>query len=87
MAEKVAVIDKYYIENFANFLQKMQDSEDVDGNSLLHNSMLVYGGAIADGRFYQAEKQPMSNLFVRMLDLMGAPVNNFGDSNGKLSLA
>lgn len=110
LAEKVARIDQYYIEHLAAFLQKMQETEDVDGNSLLHNSMLVYGGAIADGnrhthenlpvilaghaggaistgRFYQAEKQPMSNLFVSMLELMGVSVNQFGDSNGKLSLA
>lgn len=110
LAKKVARIDNYYVECFAQFLQKMADSEDVDGNSLLHNSMLVYGGAIADGnrhthenlpvilagnaggsiktgRFLQAEKQPMSNLFVSMLNLMGVPTTEFGDSTGKLDLA
>jgi len=110
VAQKVARIDQYYVERFAQFLQKMADTVDVDGNSLLHNSMLVYGGAIADGnrhthenlpvilagqaggrirtgRFYQAQKQPMSNLFVSMLNLMGHPVTEFGDSTGKLDLA
>lgn len=110
MAAKVARIDQYYIEQFAQFLTKMRQTEDVDGKSLLDNSMIVYGGAIADGnrhthenlpvimagtaggqietgRYYQAEKQPMSNLFVSMLNLMGVPTTEFGDSNGKLALS
>ena len=110
LAKKVARIDQFYVEHLAYFLRKMEQTEDVDGNSLLHNSMIVYGGAIADGnrhthenlpvilaghgggriktsRFYEAEKQPMSNLFVSMLNLMGVPVSDFGDSNGQLDLS
>ena len=110
LAEKVARIDQYYIEHFARFLTRMSQTEDVDGNSLLHNSMIVYGGAIADGnrhthdnlpvilaghaggsvptgRYLQAKKQPMSNLFVSMLNLAGVPVQEFGDSDGRLDLS
>lgn len=110
LAKKVARIDQYYIEHFSRFLQKMADTEDVDGNSLLHNSMIVYGGAIADGnrhthdnlpvilagsaggaiatnRYYQPTQQPMSNLFVSMLNVMGIPTTEFGDSNGRLELS
>lgn len=109
LAEKVARIDQFYVEHLARFLHKLDQIEDVDGNSLLHNSMIVYGGAIADGnrhthenlpvilaghgggavktgRYYQADKQPMSNLFVSMLNLMGVPVTEFGDSDGRLEL-
>ncbi|MCA9129542.1 MAG: DUF1552 domain-containing protein [Planctomycetales bacterium] len=107
-AAKVARIDQYYINSLSRFLQRMQETQDVDGNSLLHNSMIVYGGAIADGnrhthenlpvilaghaggaiktgRFLQASKQPMSNLFVSMLNLCGVPVEQFGDSTGYLA--
>ena len=110
LAQKVAKIDQFYVSHFARFLDKMQRTEDVDGNSLLHNSMLIYGGAIADGnrhthenlpvilaghgggaiktgRFYQAEEQPMSNLFVSMLNVMGVPATEFGDSTGQLELS
>jgi hypothetical protein len=110
LAKKVARIDQFYVQHLANFLRKMEQTEDVDGNSLLRNSMIVYGGAIADGnrhthenlpvilaghgggkiktgRFYEANKQPMSNLFVSMLGLMGVPVSSFGDSNGQLDLS
>lgn len=108
LAEKVARIDQYYMRSFARFLQRMNNIEDVDGNSLLHNSMIVYGGAIADGnrhthenlpvvlaghgggafetgRFLQAEKQPMANLFVSMLNTCGVSVDQFGDSTSSLS--
>src|SRR5262249_39620669 len=47
--QKVAEIDKWYSKQFAKFLQKMQETKDIDGNSLLHNSMIVYGGGNADG--------------------------------------
>jgi hypothetical protein len=47
--EKVTEIDVWYAQQFANFLDKLQATKDVDGNSLLHNSMIVYGGGNADG--------------------------------------
>jgi Protein of unknown function (DUF1552) len=106
LAKKVADIDKYYLTCFANFLEKMSKIEDVDGNSMLHNSMIVYGGAIADGnrhthdnlpvilaghgggtlttgRFLKAPSQPMSNLFVTLLNRFGVAANAFGDSSGR----
>jgi hypothetical protein len=47
--EKVAEIDVWYAQQFAKFLDKMQATKDVDGNSILHNSMIIYGGGNADG--------------------------------------
>lgn len=107
MNKKVSDIDKYYLNCLANFLDKMSKTEDVDGNSLLHNSMIVYGGAIGDGnkhthdnlpvilaghgggtltpnRFLKASRQPMSNMFVSMLNRMGVETSQFGDSTGRL---
>ena len=46
--EKVAKIDQWYVQQFARFLQKLQNTKDMDGQSLLHNSMIVYGGCNAD---------------------------------------
>ncbi len=109
LAKKVAEIDRFYVQCFRNFLQKLESIEDVDGQSLLHNCMIVYGGAIADGnrhthanlpvilaghaggqwptgRFRQCGKVPMSNLFVEMLHRFGVPVEQFGDSTGRLDL-
>jgi hypothetical protein len=49
MVDKVKDIDLWYMKHFAAFLEKMQQTKDVDGNSLLHNSMIVYGSGNADG--------------------------------------
>jgi len=49
MMDKVAEIDLWYMKQFAKFLQKMEQTKDVDGRSLLHNSMIVYGSGNADG--------------------------------------
>jgi hypothetical protein len=49
MIDKVAAIDLFYMTQFADFLGKMQATEDVDGRSLLDNSMIVYGSGNADG--------------------------------------
>jgi hypothetical protein len=107
LAAKVALIDRFYATRMARFLEKLSNIQDVDGNSLLHNSMIVYGGAIADGnrhshhnlpvilaghaggriqtgRYLQVKDQPMSNLFVSMLNHYGVETDQFGDSTGRL---
>ncbi len=59
LAKKVAEIDRYYMKYFANFLNKMASTQDVDGRSLLDNSMIVYGGAIADGNRHTHDNLPL----------------------------
>ena len=49
MMEKLSEIDLWYMKQFAWFLQKMDETKDIDGSSLLHNSMLVYGCGNSDG--------------------------------------
>lgn len=57
--EKVASIDRWYVEQFAKFLQKMDETEDIDGHSLLHNSRIVYGSGNADGNRHTHEDLPV----------------------------
>ena len=57
--KKVAEIDLWYMKQFAKFLQKLKDTKDVDGNSLLHNSMIVYGGGNADGNRHTHTNLPI----------------------------
>jgi len=47
--KKVSEIDLWYVTQLARFLRKLEETKDVDGHSLLHNSMIVYGGGNADG--------------------------------------
>ena len=56
---KTCVIDHFYATQFAYFLEKMAATKDVDGQSLLHNSMIMYGGGIADGNRHTHENLPI----------------------------
>jgi hypothetical protein len=56
---KVAKIDLWYVQQFAQFLTKLRDIKDVDGNSLLHNSMIVYGSGDADGNSHTHNNLPI----------------------------
>jgi Protein of unknown function (DUF1552) len=57
--EKVAQIDRWYAEQFARFLARMDAIPDVDGNSILHNSRIVYGSGNADGNRHTHENLPL----------------------------
>ncbi|HEV3007353.1 MAG TPA: DUF1552 domain-containing protein, partial [Pirellulales bacterium] len=57
--QKVAEIDRWYVGQFARFLEKLQKTDDVDGNTLLHNSMIVYGGGNADANMHTHRNLPI----------------------------
>ena len=46
---KVSQIDLFYVQQFSRFLEKMEATRDIDGNSMLHNSMVIYGSGNSDG--------------------------------------
>src|SRR5262245_14003212 len=47
------------MKQFAPFLEKMEQTKDVDGNCPLHNSMMVYGSGNADGNRHTHENWPV----------------------------
>ena len=47
--QKISDIDLWYTKQFARFLEKLRDTKDVDGKSLLENSMILYGSGNSDG--------------------------------------
>jgi hypothetical protein len=57
--DKVAQIEHWYIQQFAWFLQEMDRIQEVGGNSLLHNSMILIGCANADGNRHTHVNLPM----------------------------
>jgi hypothetical protein len=59
MIAKVKQIDLWYTQHLAKFLEKMDQTKDVDGNSLLHNSMIVYGSGNADGNRHTHTNLPI----------------------------
>ena len=56
---KIAKIDRFYMEQLSYFMGQLQGIEDVDGKSLLHNSMIVYGSAISDGNAHSNSNIPV----------------------------
>ena len=57
--EKVEKIDLWYVTQLAYFLEKMEATKDVDGNSLLHNSQIVYGSGNSDGNRHTHTNLPL----------------------------
>lgn len=57
--DKVADIDLWYATQFAKFLDKLDQTKDVDGKSLLHNSMIVYGSGNADANRHTHTNLPI----------------------------
>ncbi|MBL9194418.1 MAG: DUF1552 domain-containing protein [Opitutaceae bacterium] len=56
---KIARIDHWYAQQFARFLQQLEDSRDVDGNSILHNTRIVYGSGNADANRHTHDNLPV----------------------------
>jgi len=46
---KISDIDLWYVQQLAKFLGKLEATQDTDGKSLLHNSMIIYGCGNSDG--------------------------------------
>jgi Protein of unknown function (DUF1552) len=59
MLDKIAQIDAFYMKQLARFFEKMESTRDVDGKSLLHNSMIVYGCGNGDGNRHTHTNLPV----------------------------
>ncbi len=104
---KISKINRFHMEQFAYFLEKLASIPDGDG-TLLDHSLIMYGSAISDGNRHNhddlpiilagsgsgltktgrhvllKQETPVANLFVSMLQGVGANVDAFGDSTGPL---
>jgi len=58
MLDKTVQIELYYMQHFARFIQKLTETEDVDGRPMIDNVMLLYGAAIADGNRHTHRNLP-----------------------------
>jgi Protein of unknown function (DUF1552) len=55
----IAQIDKFHMQHFGRFLDKLAATKDADGNSILHNSMIVYASGNADGNVHSHTNLPV----------------------------
>lgn len=57
--EKLARIDRFYMEQFAYFLSRMKHLKDVHDRPLLENSMIVYASGLSDGNRHRHDNLPV----------------------------
>jgi uncharacterized protein DUF1552 len=57
--QKVAKIERWYMEQFARFLTRLDGMTEADGTSVLDNAMIVYGCAIGDGNRHNHDDLPV----------------------------
>lgn len=55
---KIAKINRFHIEQFAYFLERLKATKDGEGN-LLDNSMILYGSGLADGNQHAHHDLPI----------------------------
>ena len=55
-------IDVYHAQLFAEFLNKMQETIEIDGSTLLDNSMLIYGAGLGNGDIHSQWNVPVALL-------------------------
>lgn len=58
MVEKIRKIDKFYVQSFSRFVQKLSETPDGNG-TLLDHSMVLYGSGICDGNRHNHENLPI----------------------------
>jgi Protein of unknown function (DUF1552) len=59
MIDKVARIEQFYAERLAEFLTLLESKHDADGQTILHNSMIVYGCGNSDGNIHSHSNLPV----------------------------
>ena len=107
--EKLAKLNTYQTELFAEFLAKLKATPEGDGN-LLDHSLFLYGASLSNPNLHAhydlplalvggaggalvgnrhvvfPAETPMTNLLLAMLDKVGVPTPQLGDSTGPLSI-
>ncbi len=81
---KVQRIDQWYATQFGKLVKRLDEMEDTDGNSVLHNSMIVFGSGNADGNKHTHTDLPIlmagsagaSVQTGRCVDFKGVPLAN-----------
>ncbi|MBM3848499.1 MAG: DUF1552 domain-containing protein, partial [Verrucomicrobia bacterium] len=57
--QKLMDIDRWYVQQLAAFLEKLKSTKDIDGRSLLDNSMILYGSGNSDGNRHTHSNLPL----------------------------
>ena len=56
---RLSLIDRWQVEVFKGFLDRLDAIEDTGGGSLLDNTVILYGGGMSDGHYHTNEDLPL----------------------------
>jgi len=59
LIEQIKKVDRFYVEAYARFLERLANTPDGTNGTLLDNSMIVYGGGIRDGNRHDHSNLPV----------------------------
>ena len=103
---QLAVVEKFLMERLAHFIERLKDTKQADGTSLLSSTQVLFGSGLGSGSRHTNEnlpiilagggfkhgqhvngqnKQPLCNLYLSMLQHMGAEQDAFNRSQGTLT--
>ncbi|HSH95322.1 MAG TPA: DUF1552 domain-containing protein [Roseimicrobium sp.] len=57
--DRISKIDFFYTQQLAYFLKRLRETKDVDGKTLLDNSMIVYCSGLSDGNRHRHDDLPV----------------------------
>ena len=59
MIDDLLEVDRFHMEVFAYLARRMDEIEEIDGNSLLDNTLFTYGSGLGDGSTHQYNDLPI----------------------------
>ena len=103
---QLKIIEKFLMENIADFIGKLKETKQADGTPLLKSTQILFGSGLGSGSRHSNDnlpillagggyqhgqhidgqrKQPLCNLYLSMLQRMGAEQDYFNRSLGTLT--
>lgn len=100
---QLAIIEQFLMANLANFIERLKETKQPDGSSMLDSTQLLFGSGLGSGSRHSNDnlpiilagggfkhgqaidgqrKQPLCNLFLSVLQRMGAEQDYFNRSLG-----
>ena len=58
-SEQLKQVDRFYMDQFAYVVEKMDSVKESDGSTLLDNTMVTYGSGLGDGSTHQYNDLPI----------------------------
>ena len=104
--DQLAIVEKFLMENIANFIGKLKATKQADGTPMLDTTQILFGSGLGSGSRHSNDnlpmllagggyqhgqhidgqrKQPLCNLYLSMLQRMGAEQDYFNRSQGTLT--